>query len=280
MAYKKYNSSSVLLYTFGTYNSKFYGDFYYDSYRDGNKMYYREKVVLTLKPPSNGSTYYNNKINVQFKVNSATVNTKQIKGTTSTYFSKETTWTSESDWYSFDKTSGTTPASIKIYDTVSSSALNYTYSMDLPIVEFEASSSSLGAITRFSLEKPFSVPVTKKSSSYIDTLTIKCGNEKIKEIENYTDGTEIKLSAFEILSAYKAMGSGNSGTFTLSLTTKNGATTIGTSIKDVTAVAEGTSKIKVDGVWKNGVPLIKKNGAWKKAIAFIKVNGVWKRGNP
>ncbi len=178
MAYKKYNSSSVLLYTFGTYNSKFYGDFYYDSYRDGSKMYYREKVVLTLKPPSNGSCYYNNKINVQFKVNSKTVNTKQIKGTTSAYFSKETTWTSESDWYSFDKTSGTTSASIKIYDAVSSSALNYTYSMNLPVIE---TASSLGAITRFTLERPFSVPVTKVSSSYTDTLEIKCGNETIKK---------------------------------------------------------------------------------------------------
>ena len=276
MAYKKYNSSSVLLYTFGTYNNKFYGDFYYDSYRSGTKMYYRLKTVLTLKLGGSGA-YYNNKINAQFKVNGATVNTKQIKGTTEPMFTKETSWTSESDWYNFEKTSGTTSASVKIYDTVNSSWLNYTYSMTLPIV---AAASSLGNISAFNLEKNFSVPVTKNSGSFTDTLEIKYGNTAIKTISNYTNNASIQLNSSEILTAYKAMGNSRSGTFTFNLTTKNGSASVGTSSKTATGTAVGTLKTKANGVWKNSIPLVKVNGDWKKAIAYIKVNGVWKRGNP
>jgi hypothetical protein len=76
------------------------------------------------------------------------------------------------------------------------------------------------------------------------------------------------------------MGSSNVGLFTLVLETKNGNTSVGSTKKEVTGTAAGTLKTKVNGAWKNAVPLIKVNGKWEKAIAFIKVNGVWKRGNP
>lgn len=276
MAYTAY-SKGVLLYQYnGRHN--FYGDYYYDMYRSGTTMYYRLKTVLRFVPASGYSAYYDNPINVQHNINSKLVYEGQMKGnTTGTSYSSEVSWTIESGWHPVEKTSGTVPASVRLYDGINSSWVNYTYNMTLPITP---AASVLGTISNFDLEKSFSVPLTKYSSSFTDTLEIKCGSTLIKSISGYTNGLAINLSVSELLNAYKALGSINSGNFTFNLITKNGTTQIGTSTKTAVGTANGTTKIKVNGVWKNAIPCVKVDGTWKKTIAFIKVNGVWKRGNP
>ena len=276
MAYTKYNTSRILLYTYGN-GHKFYGDYYYDSYRDGTKMYYRLKTVLTLAVTAGYGTYYDNSISAQFTINSKNAGVKQLKGNTAgTTYWNETSWTSESNWIEVEKTSGTVPASTKIYDTANSSWLNHTYNLTLPAIP---ASSELGIISNFDLERSFNVPVTKYSNSFTDTLEIRCGSTLIKSIEGYTDGLAINFSVLELLNAYKALGSSNIGEFTFKLITQNGDAVIGTSTKTAVGKANGTTKIKVNGVWKNAIPCVKVNGVWKKTVAFTKVNGVWKRGN-
>lgn len=278
MAYTKYNASRVLLYTFGTYNNKIYGDYYYDSSRDGEKMRYRFKVVMTLVPGQYATCYYDNPVNADFVLNSTKVATKQIKGNTSgTSYSSEKSWTTETDWFDLEQTSGTVPASIKLYDTANSSWLKHTYNMNLSVIP---ATSELGSIADFDLERSFSVPFTKYSDSFTETLEIKYSGALIKSIKGYTSGSTINLSVSELLTAYKALGSINRAAFTVNLITKSGDTEIGTSTGYAIGNARGTTKTKTNGVWKSAIPFVKVNGVWKKAVAFTKVNGVWKRGNP
>lgn len=277
MAYVKYNADSVFISQInGRHN--FYGDYYYDMYRSGTTMYYRLKTVLTFVPASGYSAYYDNPINVINIISGQLVYEGAIKGNTSgVSYSGATSWAVETGWFPLEKTSGTVQASTHIYDVYNSSWVNHLYNMTLPVLP---AASTLETVSDFALEKSFSVPVTKYSSSFADTLEIKCGNTLIKSIEGYTNGAAINLSVSELLNAYKTLGSSNRGEFTFNLITKNGDTQVGTSAKTAVGSANGTTKIKVNGVWKNAIPCVKVNGVWKKAVAFTKVNGVWKRGNP
>jgi len=39
-----------------------------------------------------------------------------------------------------------------------------------------------------------------------------------------------------------------------------------------------TSKIKISGVWKQGIVRLNVSGIWKKCVLWINKNGTWKRG--
>jgi hypothetical protein len=138
--------------------------------------------------------------------------------------------------------------------------------------------SVIGTISAFNLEDAFSVPVTKYSSSFTDTLTIKYGSTTITTVDGYTSGAEISLTDDEILAAYNAMGSALSGSFTFEITTKSGSTTIGTDSATATGTAKGTMHLKVNGEWKRAVPHRNMNGTWKRCIAYRNVSGTWQRG--
>lgn len=138
--------------------------------------------------------------------------------------------------------------------------------------------SVIGTISAFNVEDSFSVPVTKYSDSFTDTLEIKLGTTVIKTITPYTNNAAITLTDAEILAAYNAQGANLTSSFTFKTSTYSGATLIGTDEKTANGTDAGTGHIKVSGTWKRALPYIKVSGAWKKAIALIKVNTEWKRG--
>ncbi len=148
-----------------------------------------------------------------------------------------------------------------------------TGSISLPTIP---RASEIGTIPDFNIEDTFSMPVDKKSSSFVDDLVIKLDDVTIKTIVNYSGGAGINFTDNELLTLYNAID--NSATFTFEITTKSGSTTVGADSATTTATAAGTAYIKVNGSWKRALPYIKVDGVWKKAIANIKIFSSWKRG--
>lgn len=137
--------------------------------------------------------------------------------------------------------------------------------------------SVIGTISAFNVEDSFSVPVTKYSESFTDTLEIKLGETVIKTITPYTNNAAITLTDAEILAAYNAQGADLTSAFIFKTSTYSGATLIGTDEKTANGTDAGTGYIKISGTWKRALPYIKVSGAWKKAIILFK-NTTWKRG--
>ena len=96
--------------------------------------------------------------------------------------------------------------------------------------------SVLGTISDFTLGNAITVPITKYSSSFADTLTISVGGTTVKTVSSVANGASVSFTSAELTSIYGKLPNATSGVFTFTLTTKNGTTTIGTSTK----TAKGT----------------------------------------
>ena len=139
--------------------------------------------------------------------------------------------------------------------------------------------SEIGEIASFVIEDVFSIPITKHATSFTDTITISNDSVVVKTVSNYLSGDEIRLTVEEILRAYNSLGvQSNADNFTITVTTYNGDTIIGTDSVTVIGSALGTSKIKANGEWKRGLVWIKTDGEWKRGVSHTKDNGVWHRG--
>ena len=183
--------------SFGS-TSQFWADYYYAMYRDGAKMFYRLKTVMTYKNTSGGSGYYNDPVVAIFKMNydgSPSYNvTKTIKSANNGMMNNGYTYTAESDWFSLDKTSGNINCLISINNSK-------TWGFDSPDYYF-----SLGIIPAlstilvnngvyFDVDKgegvPNTVPVVikKYDASYTTKLKITSKNNAgvVTTIREYQD---------------------------------------------------------------------------------------------
>ena len=147
------------------------------------------------------------------------------------------------------------------------------------IFEPIARTSLIGTLDEFDLEKGFSVPITKYSSDFSDTLMLVIGATTIKTIDNYIDSTFVTLTNQELIAAYNAMGVNNSASAAFKVTTKKGSEIIGTSpYSYTTAHIAGTVKINITGEWKSGILWMKVGGIWKRAVINVKSENGWERG--
>lgn len=96
--------------------------------------------------------------------------------------------------------------------------------------------SVLGTISGFTFGNAITIPITKYSSSFTDTLEISVGGTVIKTVSSITNNASVSFTATELNNIYAKLPSATSGTVTFKLTTKSGSTTIGTSTK----TAKGT----------------------------------------
>lgn len=101
--------------------------------------------------------------------------------------------------------------------------------------------SVLGTISNFTIGNAINIPITKYSSSFTDTLTIKLGSTTIKTISSITNGYDVPFTTAELNNIYSLLPSATKGTFTFTLTTKSGTTTIGS----VSKTAVGTIKADI-----------------------------------
>ena len=123
--------------SFGSY-SQFHAYYYYKMYREGTKMFYRLKADLKYVNTTNGTGYYQDKINVNFKINYDQEDkydaVKTIKDTTYGNFTNNQSWSVESDWFDFEKTSGKTKCQININNAVTSGFDSPNYEFELDII--------------------------------------------------------------------------------------------------------------------------------------------------
>lgn len=108
--------------------------------------------------------------------------------------------------------------------------------------------SVLGTISNFTIGNAITIPITKYSSSFTDTLVISVGGTTIKTISGITNGASVSFTTSEINNIYSKLPSATSGTFTFKLTTKSGSTTIGTSTKTAKGTIPSSVKPSISSV--------------------------------
>lgn len=108
--------------------------------------------------------------------------------------------------------------------------------------------SVLGTISNFTLGNAINIPITKKSSSFTDSLTISLNGTTIKTISSIANGDDVSFTSAELTKIYGLIPSGSTGTFTFKLTTKSGSTQIGTSSKTATGTIPSSVKPTISSV--------------------------------
>lgn len=159
--------------------SQFWADYYYRKYRNGSQMVYQLRAVMRYVNTGGGTGRYDAPAVATFKINVGGVqtynSTKQIKPATSSYFANGTSWTVDSDWFAFDKTSGVTPCEININNSNTWGFDNPNYSFDLPIDPALASivvDEQKKIVVDSTENTPSTIPVvlTKPIDSYVVNL--------------------------------------------------------------------------------------------------------------
>lgn len=108
--------------------------------------------------------------------------------------------------------------------------------------------SVLGTISAFTIGNAITIPITKYSSSFTDTLTISVAGETVKTVNNITNNASVSFTTAELNNIYSLLPTATSGTFTFKLTTKSGTTTIGTSTKSVKGSISSSIKPSISSV--------------------------------
>ena len=80
-----------------------------------------------------------------------------------------------------------------------------------------------------------SISLSKKLSSYTHYISLKHGNTFIGEWNNQSNPTSLELNTTHVTRIFNALPNSTSGTFKLTVTTKSGSTTIGSTSTNITA---------------------------------------------
>ena len=204
----------------------------YEHKRNGSDMQYRFSYKVWLN--SSGGWYYN-ALKMPLYLNGTNVATIQVK----TYNDGEKGWTysGTTGWYTVSgKTSGTTSFYATLVDTGGYAQAGWTVRDTSPTYNLtvDPAKSVLGSISNFTIGNAISIPITKYSSDFSDTLVISYGGTTIKTVSGITNGASVSFSASELNTIYSLMSTVKSGTFSFGLTTYQGSTTIGSTSQSAT----------------------------------------------
>lgn len=200
-----------IIYTFGS-ASGLKATISYEHKRDGADMLYRfyYKIDLVNRNTGEHNPYgtYQNPIKATFTLNGNNVWEKTTQGNQG--------WVYEftSDWFSVDKTSGTTPFSFTIKDTINSGWCNY--SSGTYYLEVDPAGSEITSVPNFNIGTSFNVKL-KQYASFYDVLTIKIGSTIIKTINNATSTQEIVFTSNELDAIYGLTVNASYSDFTFEL---------------------------------------------------------------
>ena len=237
--------------SFGTY-SQFWCDYYYKMYRSGSTMNYRLKVTMRYVNTGGGTGTYQDPINANFKINydsSPNYNkSKQLKGTTYSSFSNGQSWTVESDWFSFEKLTGTTKCQINVNNANTYGFDDPNYSFTLNIIP-ALSTIVVNNNTSFAVDTNENVPntipvlITKYDDDYTQKLKITMENNQgnqtvVRDYVNF-DGDTLTFSQTELTTIYDNT---DYKFFKLifALDTYNGETKLGTTTTEVASYLSNT----------------------------------------
>ena len=210
----------------------------YEHQRSGSDMQYRFKYTVWI----NSGGWFYNAIKMPLYLNGTNVATLQVK----TYNSNEKGWTysGTTGWYTVsNKTSGTTSFYAELVDTGGYAQANWNkYDTSATFnLTVDPAKSVLGSISNFTIGNAIPISITKYSSSFRDDMVIKYGSTTVKTISGVTNGSSISFTSAELNTIYSLMSTVNSGTFSFTITTYNGSTSVGTSSQSATGSITGAS---------------------------------------
>jgi hypothetical protein len=197
--------------------SQFWADYYYRMYREGTKMFYQLKAVMTYKHTGGAGGYYNDPVVAIFKMNydgsPAYEATKAIKPANNGMMYNGYTYTAESDWFSLDKTNGSTNCFININNANTWGFDSPDYYFTLGIIP-ALSTITLNDGVYFDVDKEENVPniipavLTKYDNSYSTKLKISLKNNSNETtlIRDYQDfnSNEFSFTTEELTKIYNA----------------------------------------------------------------------------
>ena len=111
--------------------------------------------------------------------------------------------------------------------------------------------SVLGTIANFTIGDAITIPITKYSSSFSDSINIYIGNLWIKTAGEITNNKTITFTEQELTNIYLATAGSTSAVFRFVNTTYSGSTAIGTSTKTATGSIATSIKPKISKVTIN-----------------------------
>lgn len=209
----------------------------YEHQRSGSDMQYRFKYTVWI----NAGGWYYNAIKMPLYLDGNNIDTLQVK-----VYKEETGWTysGTTGWYTVsNKTTGTTSFYAVLVDTggyyqTGWSVVDTSATFGLAV---DPAKSELGGISNFTIGNAIPISVTKYSSSFRDDMVIKYGNTTVKTISGVTNGSKISFTTAELNNIYSLMSTVNSGTFSFTITTYNGSTSVGTSSQSATGSISNAS---------------------------------------
>ncbi|MBQ2892229.1 MAG: hypothetical protein IJN03_02855 [Bacilli bacterium] len=210
----------------------------YEHQRSGSDMQYRFKYTVWI----NSGGWFYNAMKMPLYLDGTNIATLQVK----TYNSNEKGWTysGTTGWYTVsNKTSGTTSFYAELVDTGGYAQAGWnkydtsaTFSLTV-----DPAKSVLGGISNFTIGNAIPISITKYSSSFRDDMVIKYGSTTVKTISGITNGSSVSFTTAELNTIYSLMSTVNSGTFSFTITTYNGSTSVGTSSQSATGSITGAS---------------------------------------
>ncbi|MCQ2087650.1 MAG: DUF859 domain-containing protein [Bacilli bacterium] len=111
-----------------------------------------------------------------------------------------------------------------------------------------ANASVLGTISDFTIGNDITIPITKYSSEYSDTLNIYCGNTWIKRVEGLVNNQSVSFTTAELNDIYSTMSNVTGALFKFRNTTYNGENIVGTSEKYATGTIADSVKPTISSV--------------------------------
>lgn len=210
----------------------------YEHQRSGSDMQYRFKYTVWI----NSGGWFYNAMKMPLYLNGTNVATIQVKY----YNNGEKGWTysGTTGWYTVsNKTSGTTSFYAELVDTGGTYQQNWNkYDTSSTFnLAVDPAKSELGGISNFTIGNAIPISITKYSSSFRDDMVIKYGNTTVKTISGITNGSSISFTSAELNTIYSLMSTVNSGTFSFTITTYNGSTSVGSSSQSATGSITGAS---------------------------------------
>jgi hypothetical protein len=109
-------------------------------------------------------------------------------------------------------------------------------------------SSILGNISNFTIGNAITIPITKYSTSFSDTLNIYVGDTWIKRVEGLTNNQSVSFTTAELNNIYAALSNVTSGVFRFVNSTYSGSNIIGTSTKTATGTINTNIKPSISSI--------------------------------
>lgn len=198
----------------------------YEYKREGADMYYRFYWKVWL--PNSGG-YYDYGIALKFFLDGTS---KQVTVKKENLNEYQWTKSGTTDWYKVaSKTTGSTSFYVQLYDTSRKKVMKTSSTFSLAV---SGAASVLGTIQNFNVGEGIPIPITKYDSSFTDTLVVTYGGTTVYTLAGAAQGDVVWFSSAQLATIYGLMSTVKSGTFTFTLTTKTGDTTLGSSVMTAT----------------------------------------------